>query len=276
MSFIASDGKGPGGWNNGPGGDPDKYKMRISQIIANKSYNKTKPNTGYLGHYCNHTDHSTFVDPWIEDYLGSIPLSDVEITQGYTRKGKFHPAVEFSVTYPGTVYVMRDGSATVGYNTLKGAFINDLASGKWSKFKGDYRVLVDFNGSGANATSQVPYTNQGVLAGVLKEDGKVYAFDSSPIEGFITYGKIGFFRLGFTHFLEARVDFRERGSGTVILEASIDGRNINTTLQQTFTFTDNNTVRVYPNMRVRWANLKITGKYDLQYMEVRGNISGRR
>ena len=56
----------------------------------------------------------------------------------------------------------------------------------------------------------------------------------------------------------------------------MDGRNIDTTLQQTFSFTNSNTVRVYPNMRVRWANLKITGKYDLQYMEVRGNISGRR
>lgn len=228
---------------------------------------------------CQASEIKLFADDSNDMFLDLLDGGDLVIAQGYTLEGEFHLASEFSVLFPGANYVIQEGSTFQSYSNdnLQGAFVYDLHLKKWGKWKWDYKVLVPLASanSGYN-TGAFNYTDLGITAGLLRNDGLIYLFDQEPSEGFISYGKIGFYRLGMVHFLEAQLDFRKPFTGDVRIEASRDGRHITGTQFLEQSYTDVNCVKMYPNMRYRWYTITISGKYDLQYMEVRGNISSRR
>ena len=199
-----------------------------------------------------------------------------DLPEGYTIEGEYHPAVEFSFTTPGSVVVVGDGSPLLGYNNIKGALVFDRLLKKWGKMNVEYTNLVDFTGANTANNPIVDYTNTGMFAGTLHSDGKIYLFDHKPADSFIRYGKVGYYRLGMVHFLETRIDFRDYATGSIRLDFSMDGRNIDPSLSHIRYYQDALSYRVYPNQRSRWSTLTISGNYDLQYMEVRGNISGKR
>ena len=142
---------------------------------------------------------------------------------------------------------------------------------KWGKMKHTYSVAVDFNQLPGN-----DYSNTGISAGLMHTDGRIRIMNDEPAEGFIRYGKIGFYRLGMTRLLETRIDLKDPASGKVRIDSSMDGRNLDALVFKEYVYSNAVTVRMYPDIQARWFTIKISGKYDLQYMEVRGNITGRR
>jgi hypothetical protein len=120
------------------------------------------------------------------------------------------------------------------------------------------------------------YADFGMTGGILLSDGNVMIWDHAPTDSFLRWGKVGYSRLGFCHFLEARVDFRTFSSPTIHLDYSLDGRYIEPYMRDTLEVSHDPSGIVFPNKRARWMTITVAGKYDVSYMEARANISGRR
>ena len=161
------------------------------------------------------------------------------------------------------------------YRKKSGAFVYDLQFKKWGKFKLSYDSLIDYISTNAASFNVFSFSDLGITAGALI-DSQLTVFTTTPVDGYIKYGKIGYYRLGVVQLLETRVDFRFLCAGNITLEASLDGRTIAPDVTFSEDFFAVNTIRVYPNIRYKWYTIKISGDYDITYMETRANISGRR
>ena len=113
--------------------------------------------------------------------------------------------------------------------------------------------------------------NAGVMQG-----GKMKVFSTQPAYGYIKYGKIGYSRLGMTRLLEVRTDFRFFANATLEIESSLDGRNIEPSLTTSYAVSGLNTITIYPNIDQKWHSLKISGEYDLCYLEFRAITGAER
>lgn len=249
-------GGGGGAWppNSGPNGGDNK--IHINNTCAGKWI--------------------TSADIWDTNLQALLTSGDIILSPGYTLDGAYHPAVEWSFTTPGGPVVIQTGTPLQGYNLLQGSLVYDMDLEKWGKWKQEYSILVEFTGSNISNISNFSYTDLGMTAGLLHSDGLIYLFDHQPADSWIRYGKIGYYRLGMVHFLESRIDFRTYASGSLTVDFSMDGRNLDSSLQRVYNYNSQLMYRVYLNQRARWMTLKISGNYDLQYMEIRGNISCRR
>jgi hypothetical protein len=113
-------------------------------------------------------------------------------------------------------------------------------------------------------------------SGCFKEDGKVYLFDQFPEDSKITYGKLGYYRLGMTDLEEIRVGFRSKSTGTLTVEASLNGRDLETSLSEVITYTDSNKANINCTLSARWYNITISGHYDITNLEYRAHVTARR
>lgn len=191
-------------------------------------------------------------------------------------RGDPNPPVRIEFTTPGTTFTLQDGSPFIPFADLKGANVFDLQLKKWGKLKADFKLLVSIAPVNETQNSVLPYTNLGLDAGVLDAAGNVILFDVAPTDSDLTYGKIGFYRLGYTNAEEVIAMFRVASTGTITVEASMDGRVTDPTLTSTTTFTAADMVTCYLNQSAKWFTVTISGQFDLQYLEFRGTIAGRR
>jgi hypothetical protein len=198
------------------------------------------------------------------------------IIPGYYIAGEYHPPVDFTFTLPGSTFNMQQGSINPLYSTFQGSLVFDTFLKKWGCFKHPHKLIVGMAPVNGEVDGTVSYYNFGVDSGILTEDGQLVVFDSEPDEGYIGYGRIGYYRLGFNQNLEIRFGFRSPFTGSIRVQGSLDGHNLDPTTDQTQDCLEVVDTIVYCNSRARWYIVKISGNYDLQYMEFRANISGRR
>ncbi len=187
-----------------------------------------------------------------------------------------YPNVNFNTTYPGSTFLFQDGSLAPIYPTYTGALVLDTALKKWGKMKADYKALLDYNSFNSANQNLTVFSNLGVDMAILKADGYVYNMDSKPLDSYIKYGKLGYFRQGFTRIYEIKVFFRFPFSGSITIDTSINGISVEELLRSITTFSGVIKTNLFPDISGRWHTIKIEGNYDLQYLEIRGNISGRR
>lgn len=180
-----------------------------------------------------------------------------------------------SITPP-TSFLLQEGSIGPVYPTIPGALVYDLQLKKWGKMKQDYKVLVDWSPLNQSTINIISYETFGVQGGVVLSTGKITLFDENPIDSYIKYGKIGYYRQGFSSMEEVRLHFRKPSTGTIKLESSLDGSNIEGTLTKADSFVDSTELIFYPSTRGRWHNIVVSGNYDIKYLEFRGTIVGNR
>ena len=188
------------------------------------------------------------------------------------------PDVEWTdqtVVYPRSEFLVQQGSIAPKYPTIYGAFVYDLALKKWGKLKGEYKQLLDYSPINSGAGAPIGFDTFGILAGLIKGDGYVYLFDNAPTDSKITWGKIGYYRLGMTEPHEVRVDFASSSSGTVTVEASLDGTSLAEGWSTSKTFSGK-TVVIHPEYSGKWHNVTISGRYDITHLQFRGEVKGRR
>ena len=180
------------------------------------------------------------------------------------------------VSVPPTSFLLQDGSIGPIYPTIPGALVYDLQLQKWGKMKQKYKVLVDYMPLNNSTANIVNYETFGMIGGVLLESGKIALFDENPIDSYIKYGKIGYYRTGFTKAEEVRVSFRSPSTGTILLETSLNGSVIEGTLSKASVFTEQTELVFYPSSSGRWHNVVVKGNYDIKHLEFRGTIVGNR
>jgi hypothetical protein len=179
------------------------------------------------------------------------------------------------VTYPGATFLLQNGSPPPIYPTFTGALVFDTALKKWGKYKGDHKCIMSMTPINIQENS-LQYTNFGMETSVLNAAGNLYLFDSKPTDSWIRYGKIGFSRLGFTQVHEVVAHFRQSSTGNIIVDSSLDGRSLEIPLRTTWGFTGMGNVTAYVENNGRWHTIIVSGIFDLNYLELRGNITARR
>jgi len=180
-----------------------------------------------------------------------------------------------TLTYPPSSFLLQNGSIAPKYPTFVGAFVYDTELKKWGKAKLNYKQLLDYAPINSESSSLVPYTTFGMLAGAIKDDGFLYIFDDKPASSEITWGKIGFYRLGITDCESIRFDFASVCSGTLRVDVSVEGQEILAPISYSISY-DGKQVIGYPPYSAKWFNVTLSGKFDVSYAEFNGLTKGRR
>lgn len=243
-----------------------RYNHDIYALSANTetlANNPVQEATASVSQY-NYTDNNGIVQTVAGD-LVSLPT----ITPFYYNGGG-------TITLPPSSFLLQNGSIGPVYPTIPGALVYDLELKKWGKMKVPHKVLVDWSPLNNISGDIIPHEVFGVTGGVLKEDGKIALFDKYPIDSYIKYGKIGYFRQGFTSAEEIRISFRSLSQGTIRTEASLDGYSVELGLTKELAFTPEMGIIMNPSTSARWHTVTVIGNYDIKHMEFRGTIVGNR
>lgn len=181
-----------------------------------------------------------------------------------------------SLTFPGATFLLQNGTIAPIYPTYTGAYVYDTVYQKWGKFKGDYKCLVDYAPLNSNHQKIVSFSNFGMDAGTLNSSGYVTLFSSVCSDSYLKYGRLGFYRQGYTYPEVVTCHFARPFTGEIEVEASLDGRSVHAALTESKSFTGVGYAHVYPSYAAKWFNFSITGEFDLRNLEFTGRISGRR
>jgi len=190
----------------------------------------------------------------------------------YTLEGyEFtYPGSELVFTFPGSTFLMQRGTAAPFDIVWQGSYVYDTGYKKWGKQKGEFRQLLDFSPVNSTAIGTIPYTQFGVKAAILDNDGYIRMFDMHPDDSVIKYGKMGLYRGGMTSLEMIKADFRQNCTGQLQLETSLDGRTVETGLTKTRDYEDVAQVVEGFNQSGKWHNLIFRGQFDLSYLEFVG------
>ena len=216
---------------------------------------------------------------------GSIPISDLDGSicgipfDPIVIPGLFDAPIQWpsqSISYPASAFLLQKGSVAPFYPTFYGALVYDLHLKKWGKMKHEYKQLFDYQPINGKQGNIVSFPTFGVEAGLMNASGTIFIFDEFPNDSYIKYGKIGYYRQGFTHCEEIRIQFGSEADAVLTLEASLDGKFQEATLQRSTNLTNVMDGILLANTSARWYNIKVSGIYDLTYLEFRGTQGSRR
>lgn len=180
-------------------------------------------------------------------------------------------------SYPTPTFTLQSGSISPAYPEILGSLVFDLQLKKWGKNLNSYRCLIALSPLNETQNQTIAFTNFGVDSGMLKySDNTIRLFSAQPENSSLKYGKIGFYRQGFTAAQEVIVHFRMPCTGEITVEGSIDGKQLDPRLELVEFFVDEIEHTFYLDQSARWFTIAISGHFDLTYLEFRGTISGRR
>lgn len=201
--------------------------------------------------------------------IGDLGFTNIEISQEIrTRIENF--------TYPPVSFLMQVGSPVPYDIEWKGAYVYDSHYKKWGKIKGPFRHLLDFAPINSTALGTVPYTNFGVQGAILNSEGEIRLFDAHPEDSKIKIGKWGLFRHGYTVLESLRADFRQKCSGTLQVESSLDGQSVEAGIVKEYEYSDVTQIVQGVGNSGRWHNVVFIGQFDISYLECTGWTQGRR
>lgn len=181
-----------------------------------------------------------------------------------------------SVAFRGFKTLLQDASPGAPYAIYAGTLAFDTQLKKWGKGKFNHRAIFDYYPINAQVDSSIPYDAFIMDAGALLSNGSICLFNDAPDESIIAYGKLGYFRQGFTKGELVKLKFRSASSGAVTVEGSLNGKAIDTALTSSSLFS-NAIQHTHPlNLSARWFNIIVQGIFDLTDLEFLGRSQGKR
>jgi hypothetical protein len=240
------------------------------------------------GEYCNKEGMVSFTNPSVGAGVNRydtglpFPLSYLDPYLDYPSYSIEFPALStisyppYTLDLPGATFNLQDGSIGPIYPTYVGALVYDLALKKWGKFKGQFKQLIEYSPVNKVDEGIITYDNFGMDVGVLDTSGYLRLFDLNPSDSLAKWGKIGYYRAGFTRASEVIIHFRLPSTCTIKLEHSIDGRAINSDLTKETTVTSALSARFGLDVVGVWFNIVLAGQFDVQYIEFRAFPQGIR
>jgi len=181
-----------------------------------------------------------------------------------------------SVTIPSGTFFLQDGSVEPYYPIFEGAFVYDLHLKKWGKYNGRHRQLLDYSPINTFGPSEQSYARFGIFGGIVEEGGTLRLFDEYPVDSYITYGKVGYYRQGMSTVEEIRLHMKTPCTGFLSVYSSLEGKNLSSGFSKVEPFTDSDNITLYGGPTAKWHNIEIRGRFDISYLEYRGIIQGKR
>jgi hypothetical protein len=181
-----------------------------------------------------------------------------------------------SLTFPGATFLLQNGAISPVYPTYVGAYVYDTIYQKWGKAKADYKCLVDYAPLNSNHQKIVSFSDFGMNAGTLLSTGYITLFSTVCTDSYIKYGRLGYYRQGYTYPEVVTCQFARPFTGEIEVEASLDGRSVHASLTENKSYSSVGYANMYPAYAGTWFNISVTGEFDLRGLEFTGRISGRR
>lgn len=204
------------------------------------------------------------------------PFSMDNRTAPVTIGGVEFASPEFAVL-PASSFLLQDGSIEPIYPTFAGAFVYDIQYKKWGKMGLDYKVLLDYSPLNSEAgDKRITSDIFGVFSGAMLATKKIALFDKFPDASLMRYGKIGYYRHGFTDCEGVELQFRNSSTGSITVEGSIDGKNLDSRVSTAINFANTNIVNEGFSLSAKWFNVAIQGIFDLKHLVFLGRKKGRR
>lgn len=173
-------------------------------------------------------------------------------------------------------FFLQQGSAAPLYPTFKGAYVYDTHLQKWGKFVADYAKLIDYQAINTYQPGEQSYGRFGIYGGIVDGTGKIKLFDDAPVDAEIVYGKMGYYRQGMTTTEEWKVQHRTPLTGKITTYTSLDGKVMSPALTMEHDFISSGLWHATGGYSGRWHSIKLSGQFDLTYIEFRGIIQGKR
>lgn len=177
---------------------------------------------------------------------------------------------------PSTAFTLAISAPDSIYPTYAGALVYDLALKKWGKMLGDFKQLQSITPENSTDIAITSYTDLGMNAGILLANGYTKLFDNLPLNSMLRWGKIGLSRSYNTTLLTARMDFRSASTGTLQVNSSLDGRTLHPLYERSTNFNNSLQCIHTSSYNAAWHTIAVTGRWDLQFMEFGGIVSGNR
>lgn len=215
-------------------------------------------------------------------FFNDIPVPSTGFSFPYPPQDVTIDSVTYSypdqtLTLPAGTFLLQAGAIEPIYPTFSGAFVYDLQYKKWGKMAQEYKQLLDYSPINSEAgDKRIDGDIFAVFSGALLTDGSIALFDKYPLDSVMRFGKVGYYRHGFTDCEGIDLQLRNPGTGTLFIEGSLDGKNIEPAITQSQQFEETNVVTAGFSSSARWFNIGIQGTYDIKHLEFKGKRKGRR
>lgn len=172
-----------------------------------------------------------------------------------------------SIPLPPNYWLTKKGSASPLYPTFIRSLIYDTQLEKWGISNMNFKAICAISPVNRTDDTIAPKHDYGMLAAILAPDGSVSVLRPNNPQGEICYGKIGQYRLGKTRMAYLKCHFKDKFTGTLIVETSLDGRTVAPELTKAADFTDIVAAKFPFTMVGEWFNIKIRGDFALSHIE---------
>lgn len=181
-----------------------------------------------------------------------------------------------SIPLPDNYALFQKGSLAAYYPTYSAAAVFDLLLQKWGMYNNQHKLIQELMPVNRVDAAIMPVVDKGMFAGALTPLGACTVFKDKNPQSRITYGKMAFYRRGITMATAAIAHFGDLATGTLIIEASMDGVTVDPLLSYAVSFVNQRNVTLPFTTRAKWFNIRLEGSFNLTYLELLAESRGRR
>lgn len=181
-----------------------------------------------------------------------------------------------AIPLPPNYALFQKGSLGAYYPTYGAAAVYDLLLQKWGMYNNSHKLIQELMPVNRVDSSIMPVLDKGMFAGALNPASECTVFKDLNPQSRITYGKMAFYRRGMSLATGAIAHFGALATGTLVVEASMDGVTVDPLLSYAVPFVNQRNVTLPFTTRAKWFNIRVEGNFNLTYLELLAESRGRR
>lgn len=198
-----------------------------------------------------------------EEINPSFPDFDINSNTTPPYEWEYPNTIPLPVNY----WLTKVGSAAPLYPLFTKSLIYDTQLEKWGISNMSFKAICAMAPVNRTDKTIAPKHDYGMIAAVLNEDGSVSTILPKNTESEICYGKIGQYRLGKSKLAYLKCHFKEPFTGSIIVEASKDGRTVDIALTKAADFSNVVSAKFPFTLVGDWFNIKVRGDFTLSHIE---------
>lgn len=246
---------------------PGKYTIYDMEISGFGYY----PSGGFSFRKTHNRNSSSSCPVPLTGWGTSLPTNLTPEFPDYNINSEVKPPYRWDypdrIPLPPNYWLTKKGSASPLFPIFTRSLIYDQKLEKWGISSQPFRAIATLAPVNRTDKTIAPVHDYGMLAAYLNTDGSVSILRPGNANSEICYGKIGRYRLGKSTIAYLKCHFKEPFTGSLIVEASEDGRTIAKDLTKAANFSGVLSALFPFTMVGDWFNIKIRGDFALSHIE---------
>lgn len=238
--------------------------------------------TGGFSFRKTHNRHSSTTCPYPGDPISTTLPTDLDkitlppLDRPEVNNPPYNWKYPATIPLPDNYALFQKGSLAAYYPVYGSAAVYDLLLQKWGLYNNSHKLIQELMPVNRIDSSVMPVPDKGMFAGAVSPLGACSVFkDKNPMSR-ITYGKMAFYRRGMSMATGAIAHFGDLATGTLVVEASMDGITVDPLLSYAVPFVNQRNVTLPFTTRAKWFNIRVEGNFNITYLELLAESRGRR